>query len=170
MNINIYYKSILMNKEAIIILIGTLMILAVSCKQDNSSTQTKNLSTDLINIPVGADGVTDTTMLPVFEFETDTYDFGVITQGEKVSFSYRFKNSGKTDLIITSAKGSCGCTVPEYPKRPIPPGGEEKIQVVFDSDGKSGRQNKTVTILANTYPSTTALTVTGEIKAPGMEE
>ncbi|MDQ3192310.1 MAG: DUF1573 domain-containing protein, partial [Bacteroidota bacterium] len=98
-----------------------------------------------------------------------TYDFGVITQGEKISFSYKFKNTGKTNLIITSAKGSCGCTVPEYPKKPIAPNGEGKIEVVFDSDGKSGKQNKTVTILSNTYPATTVLNLTGEIIAPEIE-
>lgn len=140
-----------------------------SCNEQEKGTTQEKVTTDLVNIPVSSDGEKDTINVPVFEFESNTYDFGVITQGEKISFSYKFKNTGKTNLIITSAKGSCGCTVPEYPKKPIAPNGEGKIEVVFDSDGKSGKQNKTVTILSNTYPATTVLNLTGEIIAPEIE-
>jgi hypothetical protein len=138
---------------------------AASCNNANEANQDK-LTTDLINNPASASGKPDTLNLPKFEFDKETHDFGLITQGEKIAFSYKFKNSGKTNLIITSAKGSCGCTVPEYPKKPIPPGGEGLIEVVFDSEGKSGKQNKTVTILANTYPATNVLTLVGEIVVP----
>ncbi|HET6244370.1 MAG: DUF1573 domain-containing protein [Bacteroidetes bacterium] len=151
--------------KIVAICLGALFI--VSCEQDKTSGDQK-ITTDLINIPVNANGITDTINVPSFNFESTAYDFGVITQGEKISFSYKFINSGKTNLIITSAKGSCGCTVPEYPKKPIPPNGEGKIEVVFDSDGKSGKQNKTVTLLANTYPATTVLNLTGEIIAPNV--
>ncbi len=138
-----------------------------SCNENSDNSE--KITSDLINIPVSADGKQDTVNVPSFKFDNDVYDFGVITQGEKIAFSYKFINSGKTDLIISSAKGSCGCTVPEYPKKPIRPGGEGKIEVVFDSDGKSGKQNKTVTLLANTYPATTVITLIGEIVAPNIE-
>ena len=144
-------------------------LFSLSACNDKSS-NSGNITTDLVNIPLSGEGIKDTTNLPAFEFSNATYDFGVITQGEKVSFMYKFRNVGKTDLIITSAKGSCGCTVPDYPKRPIPPGGEGNIEVVFDSDGKSGKQNKSVTLLANTYPATTVLKVTGEVVAPDTEK
>lgn len=142
-------------------------VTAVACNSNNDDE--KEITTDLVNIPASASVDSTSDQLPVFEFAGQTHDFGTITQGEKVSYSFRFKNSGKTDLIISSAKGSCGCTVPEYPKNPIAPGNEGKIDVVFDSDGKSGKQNKTITLVANTYPSTKMLTITGEIIVPEAE-
>ncbi len=79
---------------------------------------------------------------PVFKFEKESYDFGQITDGEKVSYDFKFTNVGKTPLIVTSATATCGCTVPDYPKEPIAPGAEGVIKVVFDSTGKPGMQNK----------------------------
>ena len=76
-------------------------------------------------------------------------------------FGYKFKNTGNADLVISDAKGSCGCTVPEYPKAPIKPGEEGNIKVTFDSSGKGGRQNKSVTVITNAIPNTKVLTVTG---------
>ena len=119
-----------------------------------------------VHNPATASGTTDSTMLPKMEFDDVRYDFGTITQGERVTTYYHFKNTGKSALIITSAKGSCGCTVPSFPKEPIAPGGEGDIKVVFDSDGKKGRQNKKVTIVANTHPSTNMVVITGEVVAP----
>lgn len=133
-----------------------------SCSQETS----KEVDTDLITNPATASGDVDTENAPAFTWESETHDFGTITQGEKTSFSYKFTNTGKSDLIISSARGSCGCTVPDYPKNPIKPGESGKIDVVFDSEGKSGRTQKSVTIVANTYPATTVLQVTGEIVAP----
>ena len=68
----------------------------------------------------------------------EVYDFGTITEGEKVTHVFNFTNTGDADLVIVSAKGSCGCTVPEWPKEPIAPGAEGKISVVFNSEGKKG--------------------------------
>lgn len=100
-----------------------------------------------------------------FKFEKEAYDFGQITEGEKVSYDFRFKNVGKNPLIITEAKASCGCTVPDYPHEPIAPGQEGKISVVFNSTGKSGLQNKVVTIFANTIPSSTEVRLVGDVKS-----
>ena len=99
-------------------------------------------------------------------FEEEVYDFGDITQGEKVVHIFKFKNTGKTDLVITSAQGNCGCTVPSYPKNPIAPGGADVVEVSFDSNGKKGNQHKTVTLVANTYPSTTVIAIKGNVIAP----
>jgi hypothetical protein len=143
------------------------LLIFAACSNDDASDSATRIGTDLIKNPATAAGEADTVNIPVMSFEDDTWNFGLISQGEKVSYSYRFKNTGKTNLIISSAKGSCGCTVPEYPKKPIPPGGEGVIEVAFDSEGKSGNQSKNVTILANTYPATTILYVKGEIAAPG---
>lgn len=100
---------------------------------------------------------------PVFKFEKDVYDFGQITQGEKVSYDFKFKNIGKSPLIITSATATCGCTIPEYPKEPVAPGAAGIIKVVFNSAGKSGMQNKVVSITANTIPSLTELNILGNV-------
>ena len=74
--------------------------------------------------------------LTSIEFEEDSYDFGEIMEGEKVVHLYKFKNTGKEPLVISNAKGSCGCTVPEWPREPIPVGGSGEIRVQFDSKGK----------------------------------
>jgi len=96
-------------------------------------------------------------------FESLEHDYGVIDAGEKVNHKYKFSNTGSEPLIISNAKGSCGCTVPNWPKEPIPPGGTGGIDVVFDSKGKKGKQSKRVTITANTSPAQTFLTIKGEV-------
>tara|TARA_R110002049_G_scaffold227347_1_gene399486 strand:+ start:1677 stop:2144 length:468 start_codon:yes stop_codon:yes gene_type:complete len=121
------------------------------------------ISTDIINIPSESD---DNTPLASFDFDDIVYEFGEITQGEKVQTTFKFTNTGDVDLIISDAKGSCGCTVPVYPRNPIAPGEEGEIEVVFDSNGKMGQQNKTVTLIANTKPNTTVLAIKGNVLTP----
>jgi hypothetical protein len=82
-------------------------------------------------------------------FENTEHDFGTIKQGDKVTYDFKFKNTGKSELLIKDAKGSCGCTVPEYPKDPISPGQEDIIKVSFNSAGKIGDQIKSVTLFCN---------------------
>jgi hypothetical protein len=89
--------------------------------------------------------------LPVMSFERAEHDFGTINEGDVVETSFAFTNTGKSDLIILDARGSCGCTVPEYPKNtPIAPGETKEIKVKFDSANKPGNQTKTVTLTNNT--------------------
>jgi hypothetical protein len=90
--------------------------------------------------------------LPGMKFEVEDHDFGTINEGEIVEKIFKFKNTGDSPLIISSATASCGCTVPIWPKEPIAVGEEGEIQVRFNSKNKPGVQNKTVTITANTYP------------------
>lgn len=96
-------------------------------------------------------------------FEHTDFDFGTVTDGEKVKHTYKFKNTGNEPLIISSAKGSCGCTVPKFSSDPIPPGGSGQIDVEFDSKGKPGKQTKRVTVTANTVPAQTFLNITGTV-------
>jgi hypothetical protein len=95
--------------------------------------------------------------LPVMEFETTDHDFGTITEGQKVVYTYKFKNTGDAPLIVQEAKGSCGCTASDWSKAPIPAGGEGFVKAEFDSNGKPNIQNKTVTVTANTWPKQTVL-------------
>jgi hypothetical protein len=91
---------------------------------------------------------------PVMTFENTEHDFGKINAGDKVTYNFKFKNTGEADLIIANAKGSCGCTVPEYPKEPLKPGEEAEIKVSFNSAGKHGSQTKSVILDTNTEKGT----------------
>jgi hypothetical protein len=95
--------------------------------------------------------------LPAFQFERTEHDFGQIKEGEKVTYTYKFKNTGEAPLIIQNAQPSCGCTAPDWSKQPIPAGGEGFVKVEFDSNGKQGIQNKVVTVTANTWPKSQIL-------------
>lgn len=103
------------------------------------------------------------TNAPVMNFDKSSYDFGKITRGDKVTYQFKFTNTGKSPLIITSAVASCGCTTPNWPKTPVTPGQSGQITVVFNSTGKIGLQDKMVTITANTYPAQTVVHLVGEV-------
>jgi len=92
------------------------------------------------------------------------YNFGTISEGEKVEYNFRFKNTGKKPLIITNASASCGCTVPEKPEKPVMPGETSFIKVVFNSKGKSGHQEKSIIVSSNVKPSFPDLVLSGEVK------
>ena len=96
-------------------------------------------------------------------FEETDFDFGTVPEGEHVKHTYKFKNTGNEPLIIASAKGSCGCTVPKWPSDPIAPGQSGVIDVEFDSKGKPGKQTKRVTVTANTVPAQSFLNITGNV-------
>jgi hypothetical protein len=103
--------------------------------------------------------------LPVLEFDNTTFDFGKIKEGDKVSHTFQVKNTGQAPLIIQSAAPSCGCTVPDWTKTPIPAGGSGFVKAEFDSKGKSGIQDKTITVTANTWPKTTTLRFKAQVDA-----
>lgn len=107
---------------------------------------------------------TANTEFPVMDFEKTEHDFGTIAQGENVSHVFKFTNTGKTDLLIANAKGSCGCTVPEYPRTPIKPGESGEMKVTFSSAGRNGMQSKTVDITTNTALGQQQLVIKASIK------
>lgn len=101
----------------------------------------------------------------VIEYENEgRFDFGKVDEGDIVKHSFKFKNVGTEPLVISNARGSCGCTVPTWPKEPVPPGGNAEIYVEFNSKGKPGAQSKRVTVTANTNPTETFLEIRGEVK------
>jgi hypothetical protein len=146
--------------KAIYILAASIVFFSTSCKE-NSSEITTN---DVMNTK-SADGNINSS-LPDIKFEEETHDFGRITQGEKVAYAFKFKNTGSSNLIISSAHGSCGCTIPEFPKKPILPGEDAIIDVVFASEGKSGIVEKSVTIVTNCEPSTKIIYIKANIIVP----
>lgn len=99
------------------------------------------------------------------EYEKEgRFDFGIVDEGEIVKHVFKFKNTGNEPLVISNAKGSCGCTVPTWPKEPVPPGSTGEINVEFNSKGKPGMQSKRVTVTANTNPTETFLEIKGEVR------
>lgn len=100
---------------------------------------------------------------PVMTFNKKEHDFGVINEGDKVETVFTFTNTGDADLLITNASGSCGCTVPDYPKEPIKPGKSGKMKVTFDSSGKPGMQQKAVNITANTVTGRDVLSIKANV-------
>lgn len=101
--------------------------------------------------------------VPSFQFEEELHDFGTIKDGDVVEHVFSFVNTGEAPLIISDAKGSCGCTVPDWPREPIPVGGTGELKVKFNSKNKPGIQNKTVTITANTWPTTQRLRIKANV-------
>ena len=103
---------------------------------------------------------------PELKFDIETYDFGTIKQGDKVTHDFDFVNTGKEPLVITQASGSCGCTVPQWPKEPIAKGSKATVHVEFNSTGKMGMQDKTVTITSNSKSGQKVLHLKGNVEAP----
>ena len=95
------------------------------------------------------------------------YNFKTVTDGEKVMYSYRFKNIGTKPLVIVEATASCGCTVPQKPEKPILPGETGFIKIVFDSKGRVGEAHKTISVISNAKPEFPTLILTGNVVAKG---
>ncbi len=102
--------------------------------------------------------------ITTIKYDEEVYDFGVTDEGTVVKHVYKFTNTGDQPLVISNARGSCGCTVPTWPKQPVPPGGKGEIVVEFNTKGKPGRQSKQVTVTANTNPTDTHLEIHGEVR------
>ena len=102
-----------------------------------------------------------------FKFDEMEFNFNKIKQGEKVEHDFKFINNGTEPLIISQAQGSCGCTVPEWPKQPIKPGETGTISVTFNSAGKMGMQDKTVTITSNAVLNPVILHIKGTVESAG---
>lgn len=136
-----------------------------SCKQKEIAKDTNPdaLSSSLVNNPATAsDNAAKKTSADIV-FVADTFQFGSIKEGEKVEHAFSFSNKGNAPLLISSAEGSCGCTIAEYPEKPIEPSKGGAIKVVFNSKGKSGHQEKNVLVISNTIPGTKILYLIGEV-------
>ncbi|PWJ40750.1 DUF1573 domain-containing protein [Sediminitomix flava] len=95
-----------------------------------------------------------------------THDFGDIYQGDKVSHTFEIENQGTAPLLLSNVKTTCGCTAPEWPKEAIKPGEKANIKVTFNSRGKSGYQNKTITVMSNATESMYRLKIFANVLPP----
>jgi hypothetical protein len=107
-----------------------------------------------------ATGDSGTVKIVFSEYE---HNFGKVAEGEKVSYLFKFENRGTSNLVIAAATTTCGCTVPQYDSRPIPPGGSGNLEVVFDTSGRDGLQTKTITVKSNAQPPVVILKITAEV-------
>ena len=122
-----------------------------------------DIDVDLINNPATADGTDAKAKAAAITFDCDLHDFGRITQGESISYSFHFRNTGTSDLIISGCTATCGCTVADYPRGRIAPGKDGYITVSFNSQGKTGQQYQEVTVSSNAQPSRYILKITAQI-------
>lgn len=135
-----------------------------ACNSSNKKAGTDDSVANNADVATPAPGTqVDSASAPVMQFEKAAYDFGKIKTGDKVSYAFKFKNTGKSPLIISDAVASCGCTKPEFDGKPIAPGTNGEIKVTFNSAGKSGLQDKMVTITANTFRPQNVVHLTGEV-------
>jgi len=144
------------------ILLITALSFSIACNQGEK----KDIPSDVVNNPITADGEDDLDQLPKINFSETSHDFGTVIQGEKVIYNFRFKNTGKTDLLIAKVEATCGCTAIKYPRHPIKPGEGDIITVTFNSEGRMGVQNKKVRVIANTQPNVVALQLKAMIIRP----
>ncbi len=119
---------------------------AAGCAGEAERAGEPRLSTDLVS-PRGD-------ARPAIRFADTAHAFGTIREGEVAEYSFSFTNPGSAPLVISGADASCGCTVPDYPRDPIAPGASGDIKVKFNSAGKPGHQEKSVTLLTNAGAAT----------------
>ena len=133
---------------------------------DSSNSGAGEVSPELMENPAtAADPTKKPEAFAVMTFKTMEHNFGDILENQKVETTYEFTNTGKVDLLISNCSAMCGCTVPDWPREPIKPGEKGSIKVVFDSAGKSGTNNKIVTVYANIESKTLELKFSANVRA-----
>ena len=151
-----------MKKVLTILMLVCASLMLVSCNNDGN----KQLSGDLVTNQKSAQSPTD--KKPEIKFDKNEFDFGKILQGEVVSYTFHFTNTGNAPLLITSVEKSCGCTASDYPREPIKPGDSGEIKITYDSKGHQGFQSKVLIVKANTMPSQTPIRIKAEVKTPNQ--
>ena len=136
------------------------MLTLCSCKGGDQ----KATDVDIIRNPNTAQGYDDSMKMPRITFESDMHDFGILRNGESISYSFKFTNTGDADLVISRCDASCGCTVADFPRKRIAPGETGFITVSFNSSGMTGQQMKEVTVIANSQPARTRLRITATVR------
>jgi hypothetical protein len=148
-------------------IIGTFIIFLFTAAFIACSNDSGEMPGKVVHNPITASGESDMKQLPVIEFHENVHDFGTVIEGETVIYSFKFRNTGNTDLVIGNVSASCGCTASKYTKEAVPPGEEGILTVTFDTRRRRGFQNKTLTVAANTQPTNTVLRIKAKIVSPG---
>lgn len=146
------------------------MLLLAGCQLTDHS-EREEVTTDDIAFPKSGHERVDPDEMPVISFATTVHDMGKVIQGARVERRFAFTNTGGAPLVLADVRSVCGCTVAkDWPKDPIAPGDGGEIVVTFDSEGRTGVQHKPITVVANTNPPSTVLTLTGEVVGPRPSE
>ncbi|WP_335967138.1 DUF1573 domain-containing protein [Galbibacter sp. PAP.153] len=140
-------------KKVFLVLTLAAAVSFTSCKDNSAANKVKSE-----NVAKAEQRDEAAKKLPVMTFEETEYDFGNIPQGQSVEKVFKFKNTGDAPLIVTSAKSSCGCTIPQKPEEPVAPGETGEILVKYNGSGRN-QVTKTVTITANTEKGTEQLRI-----------
>ena len=149
-----------MKKTTVTLLMALAITFFVGCKGGTNATQKINKTnleeakTRDLEIKKGTASIS---------FDATEYDFGTVNEGDIVETAFKVTNSGTTDLVITNAQASCGCTVPVWPKAPIKPGESGEIKVKFNTSGKPNRQQKSITLTTNTETGREVLLLKGSV-------
>ena len=144
-------------KKVVLLATGIFMFTACNSAADRIESTPENTTNE------ASEGMMDE--LPSIAFEADFHDFGEILEGTVAEHIFTFTNEGDGPLIISNAQGSCGCTVPIWPRNPIAPGATGEIKVSFNSKGRAGKQDKRVTLTTNAVPQTKVLNITSTVIA-----
>ena len=152
-------RKLLNIKHLLTLLIMVLCVIS-SCKEKGEG----NLSTDLVTSPKSATETSN--KQAAIKFDKEEHDFGTLLQGEVVTYSFHFTNTGNMPLIISEVGSSCGCTVGDYPRKPIEPGKTGDIKVTYNSSGHHGFQSRFLTVMSNTIPAKTILRIKATVQTP----
>ena len=132
-------------------------LIVLACVGGSCTSGTPAQQEDVSNVEISDE------QKPVLTFDKDAFEFGVVNEGNVVTHTYEFTNTGNTPLILQAVQVSCGCTTPEYSKAPIAPGKKGKVKIAFDSAGQLGKQHKIVTVTSNALTRHTLLHLRGEV-------
>lgn len=149
-------------KKVVLVAFAFMALFTVSCKKDNAAAKVKTENVEKAKerdaqINKGA---------PVVEWNKTEHDFGKVAQGDKVETIFTLTNVGDSDLIVSNAKGSCGCTVPNWPREAIAPGQSADIKVEFNSRGKKNNTSNTVTLTTNTESGKEVVRIKAFVEVP----
>ena len=136
------------------IIIVSLVLMAIITSYCGRGTSSKSADTSTA-------ALTGTSEIVFREYE---HDFGKVSEGEKVSYTFTFDNKGTGNLVIASATTTCGCTIPKYDTKPISPGANGSLEVIFDTSGRNGMQTKTITVRSNASKPVVLLKITAEVE------
>jgi len=153
-----------LSKNVLFILV--LIALCAACKEDTKYLETVKVGKydEFVRNPVTRSGPIDSVNVAKIVFDEEIHNFGIAAEGGEITHTFKFTNEGKTPLLISEARSTCGCTVPNWPKEPIEPGESNEINVRFNTKNRVGYQDKAITLYTNTFAGKKVLRLQGEVK------